>query len=139
MSAMLEQAMKRAAEASKNSFVDGGTLGNLANMSRAEVDALAYGVVKVDNEGKVLLYNKYESDLGGITPAAAEGKSFFTDIAPCTNNPLFRGAFKSGVESGNLNHLFPYTFTYRMSPTNVQVHLFHDSRSKTNWICVKKV
>ena len=30
-----------------------------------------------------------------------------------------------------------YVFTYKMKPTNVMIHLYHDPSSKTNWIFVK--
>jgi hypothetical protein len=33
--------------------------------------------------------------------------------------------------------LFPYTFTYRLAPTEVRVHL-HRSASGSNWILVRK-
>ncbi|QDV06144.1 Photoactive yellow protein [Planctomycetes bacterium Poly30] len=139
MSATLNTAM--ASQASKlagNSFCDPSLAQSIPTMSPAGIDGLDFGVVKVDDEGSIQLYNKYESELGGRTPASVAGKNFFTEVAVCTNNALFRGIFKEGVEAGTLNHLFPYTFTYKMSPTPVKVHLYRDAASKTNWIFVKK-
>ena len=79
-----------------------------------------------------------DDELANIQPADAEGKSFFTQVAPCTNNNLFFGSFKKGVQDGELNVLFPYTFTYRMRPTNVKVHIYRDAATRTNWVLVKK-
>lgn len=119
-------------------FVPNDVLANIGNLNRDQADACDFGVVKVDDSGKILLYNKYESDLAGVAPSTAEGKSFFTQIAPCTNNGLVFGSFKKGVAGGQLNVTFPYTFTYKMKPTNIQLHLYRDSGSSTNWVFVKK-
>lgn len=120
------------------SFVTPDILSKLGSLTRSDADGAAYGIVKVDNSGKILLYNRYESELAGVAPAVAEGKNFFTEIAPCTNNKLFFGKFKAGVEVGDLNSAFNYTFTYKMKPTNVQIHLLHDKSTKTNWVFVQK-
>lgn len=121
------------------SFVTSDILGKLGSLAKNEADSAAYGIVKVDNNGKIILYNQYEAELAGITTGSAEGKNFFTEIAPCTNNKLFWGKFKAGVDAGELNSSFNYTFTYKMKPTNVAIHLLHDKNSKTNWVFVKKL
>lgn len=118
-------------------FVPADILGNLANLSREQADACDFGIVKVDDSGKIQLYNRYESELADVSPSDAEGKSFFTQIAPCTNNSLFFGTFKKGVAANNLNVAFPYTFTYKMKPTNINIHMLRDPNSKTNWVFVK--
>lgn len=114
-------------------------LGQLNDLSHAERDALEYGLVELDDDGVVLSYNRYESELSGLDPEDALGRHFFRDLAPCTNNGLFRGVFERGVREGRLNHLFPYTFTYRMRPTNVKVHLFRDAAAGANFLLVKRV
>jgi photoactive yellow protein len=124
--------------AQTGSFVTEDQLRRLPQMSRSELDAQDYGVVKVDDSGTIQLYNRYEANLAGVEPVAAEGKGFFTQIAPCTNNNLFFGSFKKGVQASRLNVLFPYTFTYRMRPTNVKVHMHRDAATRTNWVLVKK-
>lgn len=120
------------------SFVSTDIISNLGSASRATVDAADYGIVKVDKDGNILLYNRYEADLAGVEPSFAEGRNFFTQIAPCSNNRLFFGKFKEGVAGGSLNEEFKYTFTYKMKPTPVDVHLYQDAATQTNWIFVKK-
>ena len=110
----------------------------LSKMSREELDRLDFGVVRVDESGKVLMYNRYESELAGVAPSAAEGRNFFTEVAPCTNNRLFLGKFKGGVQAQSLDTSFNYTFTYKMKPTNVVIHLLHSKQDHSNWILVKK-
>lgn len=119
------------------SFVPPGTLENLSRMAESQLNACDFGIVKVDDQGTIQFYNRYESELAGVSPADAVGKNFFTQIAPCTNNRLFLGRFKNGVTGGTMNDSFRYTFTYKMKPTNVQVHLYRDATSNSNWVLVK--
>ena len=120
------------------SFVSESFLKSLATVTRESADAEEYGVLKVDNQGTILLYNKYLSEFSGIDPASAEGRSYFTQIAPCTNNRLFYGKFKAGLAAGELDESFPYTFSYKMKPTAVDVHMVRDEASETNWVFVQK-
>lgn len=122
------------APAAPGTFVPGELFNILGNLSRADADSCDFGVVKVDDSGRILLYNRYQSELGGVPVPSAEGKVFFTQIAPCTNNALFFGTFKKGVAAGALNVSFPYTFTFKMKPTNVKVHMYRDQASGSNWI-----
>tara|TARA_Y100001933_G_C18976695_1_gene554907 strand:- start:49 stop:462 length:414 start_codon:yes stop_codon:yes gene_type:complete len=127
-----------AAAPAQGTFVPGELFNMLGNLSRADADACDFGVVKVDDSGRILLYNRYQSELGGVPVPSAEGKVFFTQIAPCTNNALFFGTFKKGVAAGALNVCFPYTFTFKMKPTNVKVHMYRDQASGTNWVFVAR-
>jgi photoactive yellow protein len=120
------------------SFVPDSVLQKLATLHRTEADTLDFGIVKVDDAGVIQLYNKYESELAGVSPNDAVGKNFFTQVAPCTNNRLFFGRFKDGVTANSLNVALPYTFTYKMRPTNVQIHMYRDGATKSNWVFVKK-
>lgn len=122
--------------ASGGSFVSTSELRALDTLSPAQIDALPYGVVKLDDRGIVSIYNKYEADLASFPQAAAAGKNFFVDVAPCTNNKVFRGCFAKGVELKGADCVFSYTFTYNMRPTEVKVHLHRSATS--NWLLIKK-
>ncbi len=121
------------------SFVTPEQLRDLPHMSKSETDALPFGCVRVDDSGTVQLYNKYESELANVPPSDAIGKNFFRELAPCTNNRLVFGRFKDGVSAGNLNAEVTYAFTYKMRPTLVNIHLYRDAGTKTNWVMVKRV
>lgn len=101
------------------------------------LDNAGFGVIKVDDEGIVEFFNKWESELSGVKKDEAEGRNFFTQVAPCTNNRLFRGRFKKGVRRGELDETFTYTYTYKMRPTLVEVHMYRDEEGH-NWIMVQK-
>jgi photoactive yellow protein len=121
-----------------NSFVPSDVLSRISSMSPSKLNSLDFGVVQVDDSGVIEFYNRYESEMAGVDPSIAEGGNFFTEVAPCSNNRLFRGRFEDGVASGQLDETFSYTFTYKMKPTLVDVHLYRDGASQTNWIFVKK-
>ena len=120
------------------SFVTPDILGSLGLLTRDQADRAPFGIVKVDDSGKILMYNRSQSELEGIASSAAEGKSFFQEIAPCTNNKLFFGRFQEGVAKGELNAEFNYAFTYKLRPTPVKIHMLHDRASRTNWVFVQK-
>ena len=119
-------------------FFDDENVGEkLRNQDADTLDTAGFGVIKVDDEGIVEFFNQWESELSGVKKEEAEGRNFFTQVAPCTNNRLFRGRFKKGVRRGELDETFTYTYTYKMRPTLVEVHMYRDE-SGNNWIMVQK-
>jgi photoactive yellow protein len=118
------------------SFVPGNILEKLPQMNRGDVDAQSFGIVQVDDAGVIKLYNRWESELVGVSVSSAEGRNFFTQVAVCTNNRLVYGKFKEGVAADQLDHEFNYTFTYKTKPTNVQIRMYRHKASKTNWVLV---
>ena len=119
------------------SFVSPSTIASLSTMTRNQADSTPHGLVKLDDNGNVLLYNQWESSMSGVAINTAEGKNFFTQVAPCTNNRLCFGRFQDGIKSGSLDTEFNYTFTYKMKPTNVVIRLVRDS-ANNNWVFVNK-
>jgi len=135
---VIERMRETGKSMARSSFVPAETLEQLPTIDRARADQLPFGLVKVDDEGKIQLYNKYESQLSGLAPGDVEGKNFFTQVAPCTNNDIFYGSFRKGVRENDLNMLFLYTFTYKMAPTNVKVHLYRHPSSGENFVLVQR-
>ena len=111
----------------------------LSKMSVGEIDKLAFGAIELDRTGRILRYNQMEGQITGRDPSEALGKNFFTDLAPCTNTPAFRGAFDKGVAAGDLNVMFEYTFDYKMKPTKVKVHMKKALTGDSYWIFVKRL
>ena len=118
-------------------FDDEGVGEELRHASGDERNRAPFGIIKIDDAGTVQFYNRYESNLSGIDPDEAVGTNFFTELAPCSNNPLFLGRFKEGVDKGELDEYFTYTFTYKMRPTLVDVRLYRDEAGN-NWIMIQK-
>jgi photoactive yellow protein len=123
--------------ASGASFASVELLDQLDDLDATALDALDFGVVKVDDHGTIAITNRYEAELTAVSIERALGRNYFTDVAPCTNNRLFYGTFRKGIATGTMNLLFFYTFTFKMSPTEVKVHLFRSPRG-SNWVLVKR-
>lgn len=110
----------------------------LAKMGEGQLDKLAFGAIQLDAEGNILQYNSAEGDITGRDPKSVIGKSFFKDVAPCTDSNEFRGRFDEGVKQGSLNSMFEYTFDYKMQPTKVKVHMKKALVGDSYWILVKR-
>ncbi len=111
----------------------------LATLSPAEIDALEFGVIQLDATGKILAYNETESKIMGRQKASVIGCQFFEDIAPCCNNPAFRGTFDAGVKSGKLDAIFNYTFDYMVKPTRMRIHMKKAVADNAYWVFVKRL
>lgn len=110
----------------------------LAKMNDTQLNKLAFGAIELDAAGKILKYNEVEGAITGRDPKAVIGKSFFTEVAPCTNRPEFKGVFDTGVRSKNLNTMFEYVFDHQMKPTKVKIHMKQSISGDTYWVFVKR-
>lgn len=111
----------------------------LSKMNDAQLNKLAFGAIELDAAGKILKYNAVEGAITGRDPKSVIGKSFFTEVAPCTNRPEFKGVFDAGVRAKELNTMFEYTFDHQMKPTRVKIHMKRAISGDTYWIFVKRV
>ncbi len=107
------------------------------SVSEAELDALPYGVIQLDAEGKVLRYNAFESGLSGLAKQSVVGKNFFKQVAPCTDIRQFYGRFREGVAAGELHCTFRFHFAFKQRPCDVTVTLFYNIPDKTTWVLVQ--
>ena len=113
-------------------------LDSIDRMSEAELDALPFGAIRLDRDGKVLSYNRTESKLTGRDPQRVIGRNFFTDVAPCTNVQAFAGRFREGVAKQNMHVVFPYRFDFQMAPRDVTVTLFWSEQTASAWVFVRE-
>lgn len=111
----------------------------LSSMSKEQFDDVAFGAIQLDEKGNILKYNAAEGDITGRDPDSVIGKNFFTQVAPCTNSPQFKGKFDEGVRNDNLNTMFEYTFDYEMKPTKVKVHMKKALTGDSFWVFVKRL
>ena len=109
-------------------------------MSREDFDALPFGAIQLDREGKVLLYNKAEEQLSGRRREDVVGRNFFHDVAPCTRVRRFIGAFQVGIERRELNEVFDFTFRFAEGAREVRIRMIYSDVPRPGvWIFVTPV
>jgi photoactive yellow protein len=103
-------------------------------MTPEELDALPFGAIQLDAEGTVLSYNKAEERISGRTHTEVVGRNFFREVAPCTRVQRFFGAFQAGVDRGELNEVFDFTFRFAAGARDVRIRMILGGASV--WIFV---
>jgi photoactive yellow protein len=73
-----------------------------------EIDQLPFGVIGLDQQGVVRVYNKTEAQLSGYKSRPAQGLRFFVDVAPCMDNGYFKGRIDQAIKSGKLDIAFTF-------------------------------
>lgn len=76
-------------------------------LSPAQVDALPFGAIRLDADGRVAFYSAAERRLSRY-PFETIGRAFFTDIAPCMNHAHFQGRIAHAMAAGTLDIEFDY-------------------------------
>ena len=108
------------------------------HLTNPQLDALPFGAIQLDLDGKILQFNEYEANLSNRRAPDTIGRNFFREVAPCTNVREFYGRFKEGVDLGELNASFDYRFEFRMAPRNVRVTLYYSASTTTVWVFVQE-
>lgn len=92
------------------------------------LDALDFGAIRLDAGGAVQIYNEAERRLSGSGNLPRLGLDFFASIAPCMNQPGFRGRIERALARGKLDLEFSWTgdFSDRMRSVTVRVQSASD-------------
>jgi photoactive yellow protein len=109
-----------------------------ARLTPEELDDISFGVVQVDREGRILVFNRTEGAIPGSTPKAALGKNFFKDVAVCADVSGFRERFDEGVARGKVNVLFEWCLGKAWRDV-VQVHLKSAVEPGKFWIFIRRL
>lgn len=113
-------------------------LGEVDGFSNGQLDALPFGAIQLDRDGKILRFNEYEANLSNRRAPDTVGRNFFRDVAPCTNVREFHGRFVEGIAQGELNVSFDYRFAFKQAPRDVRVTLFFSAPTATVWVFVQE-
>jgi photoactive yellow protein len=105
------------------------------NLTAEAVNSLPFGAIRLDQNGVVTLYSRCEAELSGRGSLPTMGLKFFIDVAPCMDNPNFRGRIETALAAGTLDLEFTHigdfadrTREFRVraqSATDGGVWLFH--------------
>jgi photoactive yellow protein len=97
---------------------------SLMSMSQEQVDDLPYGFIVLDEQGVILLYNRYEALMAKLPPERVIGKNFFRDVAPCTRVDAFHGRFRALVASTTVtSDKFAFRFHFLHGAQDVTIEL----------------
>jgi photoactive yellow protein len=89
--------------------------GAIQQLSGEALDAVPYGLITVDAEGRVIHYNDVEARYSRVPREAVIGKNFFTDVAPCTRLREFEGRFRALVDDPVGLRVQTFDFVFRFS------------------------
>ena len=98
---------------------------DLSKLTAAEIDALPFGYIALAPDGTIRKYNRYEADLARKNPREVLGRSFFREVAPCTQVQEFEGRFRdfaNGV-TAEPSLFFEFEFGFRHGRQNVRIGL----------------
>jgi photoactive yellow protein len=76
------------------------------------LDRLPFGAILVDEQGKILFYNRREEESAGVSREEFIGQNFF-EIAPCTQVKEFHGQFLKTVGEPGFIASLRFRFTFR--------------------------
>lgn len=104
----------------------------------ATLDLLPYGIIVVDDAGKVLYYNAREEQIANRSRADVLGKNFFTEVAPCTQVQEFYGQFKETMQRTGVVASFHFHFPFPEHPRDVEITLTSFQKEDSN-LCLISV
>ena len=89
----------------------------------ATLDLLPYGIIVVDDAGKILFYNAREEEIANRRREDVLNKNFFTEVAPCTQVQEFYGRFKETMHQAGLVADFHFLFPFPDRAREVEITL----------------
>lgn len=111
----------------------------IETLSPSELDALPFGIIRLDAQGTVLHYNTYEEQLAQLSKDEVVGRNFFREVAPCTDVKEFHGRFLEGVAARQLDVKFRYHFPFKGRPRDVLVTLFYSAATESVFVLVQPI
>lgn len=87
------------------------------------VDALPFGAIRVDTDGIVRVYNATERRMSGSGDLPRLALSFFTDVAPCMDNPGFRGRIEQALAMGRFDIEFGWVGDFSDANRSLRVRV----------------
>jgi photoactive yellow protein len=97
--------------------------GTVSKLSDDDLDKLPYGLICLDAQGRVVRYNDTEARLAGLPKERVIGRSFFSEVAPCTRVREFEGEFHDLVRDPSRVRVrsFDFVFRFRHSEQHVTI------------------
>lgn len=120
-------------------FGDPQLAGKIDAMSQQELDDLPFGVLKLDAQGRIVGYNRIEAEIAEVDFAKQINHNFFTEIAPCMDNPFFRGRFEEGIQAGGLALDFEFETDMDPRAEHIRVRMLTSRVPQQYWVVIKRL
>jgi photoactive yellow protein len=104
-------------------------------MDSAGLNALPFGVVGLDADNTVEIYNIPESKFSGLAVDHVVGRHFFHAVAPCMNNYLVAERLN---DEPLLDATIPYVLTFRVRHTPVHIRLLRQPDRSRRWVLINR-
>ena len=107
-------------------------------LSLHALDALPFGVVRLDSTGKVTYFSKTEAEQSGFGDRRAIGRDFFTQMAPCLGTPEFSSRIAEARRAGTLDITFEQVGDFDDADRELRVRV----RSATGgglWVFLQRI
>ena len=104
----------------------------------AQLDALPFGLIQLDRDGRIRRFNRAEGELARRRPQEQLGRSFFDEVAPCTKVRAFHGRFVEGLQQRKLHATFAFRFELPFGPQEVAVSMFYSQATDSIWVAVSR-
>lgn len=108
-----------------------------ASLSRDALDALPFGAIALDRDGRIVEYNEYEQDASQHERSRVLGMRF-TDLAPCTVVRKFARRVDQGLRGEPLDAVLRFVFPHGRALSVVSVRLYRDDARDRVWVFVSK-
>lgn len=102
------------------------------------IDALPYGVIRLDRTGKVVLYSRVEAQQSGFGDRQAIGHGFFTELAPCMASPEFLSRLERAQRGGALDIAFVHVGDFDDADRELRVRVISAS-DEGSWVFVQRL
>lgn len=108
--------------------------------SDAELDALPFGVIGLDEEGIVLRYNLYESRLARLDRNQVVGRRFFQEIAPCLGTEEFQRRYRGFVAAPEprKGERFDFVFDFAFGAQHVVIEIVRAAGAPRYYLIVDR-
>lgn len=111
----------------------------LVRLDPDTLDRLDYGVIGFGPDTSISVYNQFESQAAGLSPARVLGQPLFTHVAPCMNNFMVAQRFEEAHDTAaHLDDTIDYVLTLRMRPTKVKLRLLAAPDSALRYVLVQR-
>lgn len=94
---------------------------SVPSLSQDVLDDLPFGVIELDEAGKVLGFNHHEEERSHLRASEVIGKNFFRDIAPCAEVKEYQGRFEEFLLSDEPS--IQFDFVYRLPHATIPIRI----------------